>query len=175
LKKSSMKLKFLIVPALMTTALFAQNRGGFGPRTSNGATATPPTAGELATRELQMVSAFLSLDATQTSTLIGNTGLVADLTTEETTLQGNRTALQTDYTSLGASIAAVPPTSTTAAVADISTRTAANLQARVTAAGQIVTALGSLGLTSTQQGKVPKLVTALVDGGLVGFRGPRAH
>jgi hypothetical protein len=169
-----MKLRFLIVPVLMTTALFAQNRGGFAPR-SSGAAATPATPAELATRQLQMVSAFLGLDATQTSTLVGNTGLVADLTTEETTLQANQTALRTDYTALAASISAVPPTSTTASVTDITTRTTANLQARVTAAGQIATALGSLGLTSTQQGKVQRLVAALVNGGLVGFRGPHAH
>lgn len=115
-----------------------------------------------------MVATYLGLDASQTSTLVNNTTLASELGAEQTTLQTNRASLKTAYTALGTSIASAPATPPTSTVSEISTLEAANLQARVTAAGQVVTALAPLGLTSTQQGKVATLVQRLVDGGLGG-------
>jgi hypothetical protein len=122
-----------------------------------------------------MTAAFLGLDATQTSTLVGNSGLVTGLTAEETQLQSNRTALQTAYTTLATGIVSAPTASPAAAISQINSLTASNLQARATEAGQIVAALAPLALNSTQQGKVQNLVQRLVNGGLGGggFRGPR--
>ena len=167
-----MTLKSLIIPALMSISLFAQNRGGFGgPRGfASGTSTTAPTPAQLATRELQMVAAFVGLDATQAATLSGNSALVADLTTEQTALQAESPALKTAYTALATSVAGTPAALPTATLTEIDGLTASSLQARVTATGQVVTALGSLGLTSTQQGKVPHLISALVEGGLGGLR-----
>jgi len=165
-----MKVRFLTVPILMAAAVFAQNRG-FGPRGTSGTSATPPTPAQLATREIQMVAAFLGLDATQTSALVANSTLAGELATEQSTLQSNSTALQQAYSTLGASIASSPSTPP-AVESQIGTLLESNFQARVTAAGQIVTAVESLGLTSEQQQKLPNLVNRLVEGGLAGFGGP---
>jgi hypothetical protein len=106
-----MTLRFLI-SALITTALFAQVRGGFGrPGSANGnssRSSTPPTAAQLAAGQLQTVARFLGLDSAQTSALTENTTLVTELTSEETTLQSNATTLQTDYSALATDLIQTP-------------------------------------------------------------------
>lgn len=159
----------------MTSALLAQGTGGFGGRRAN-ASSTPPTPAQLAARQLQVVAHFLSLDSAQTSALTGNTNLVGSLTTEETTLQTNAATLKTDQTTLATQLLAAP-LSTPAELTAIDTLLNSNLQLRVAAAGQIVSALqgltGNLALSAAQTAKLPNLIGLLAGGGGYGFHGPR--
>ena len=169
-----MKLRLLIIPALMATALFAQGPGpgGFGGRraSANGTNTprTPPTAAQLAGRELNMIAAALHLTAAQTSALTANAALVADLTAEQTTLQGNAAAMKTAWTTATTTLAGGGTPDPTG----INNVNAANLAARMTAAGQVLSTLPGLGitLTSAQQAN---LVNMLVRGGGGGFHGGR--
>jgi hypothetical protein len=144
-----MKLRLVIIPALMATALFAQGPGGFGGRRASGNATntprTPPTPAQLAGRELNMIAAALHLTAAQTSTLTTNATLVADLTAEQTALQGNAAALKTAWTTADTTIAG----GGTPDLTSINSLTAANLAARVTAAGQVLSILPGLGITLT--------------------------
>ena len=172
LTTKTMKLRFLIIPALMAAALSAQGPGpgGFGGRRGASGTntpRTPPTPAQLAGGELNMIAAALHLTAAQTSALTGNAALVADLTAEQTTLQGNAAAMKAAWTTVTTTLAGAGTPDPTG----INNLNAANLAARMTAAGQVLAALPGLGitLTSTQQAN---LVNMLVRGG-GGFHGGR--
>ncbi len=173
-----MKLRLLIIPALMATALFAQGPGGpgFGARRQAGSTnapPTPPTPTQAATRQLNMIAGFLRLDATQTTALLASP-LLGQLTTEETTLQGNATTLKADWTTVDAAIAG----GGTPDLSGIETLNATDLAARVTAAGQVLLELKTLGVTLTANQQTG-LINMLVRGGGGpggfggGFRGGR--
>lgn len=114
-----------------------------------------------------MIAGFLRLDAAQTTQLLASP-LLGQLTTEQTTLQANAAILKADWATAEATIAG----GGTPDVSGINTANAGNLAARVTAAGQVLTALKALGvnLTSDQQ---TVLVNMLVrgGGGPGGFRG----
>jgi hypothetical protein len=154
---TNMRLRLLIIPALMATALFAQGPGGpggFGPRrdSAGGAgTHTPPTAAQLAASQLTMIARYLRLDSAQTSTLTATTDpLVAALTTEETALQGYAATLKTAHTALVASIVAGAPS--TSAEGTIEMTNASILSTRATAAALVLQTLPSLGIAvSTTQ------------------------
>jgi hypothetical protein len=172
-----MKLQ-LLIPVLITTSLFAQGPGGFGrPGGPNSnASPTPPTPAQLAARQLQAVARFLDLDSAQTSALTGNTTLTSELTTEETTLQTNATTLKTDYSTLATQLIS-SPSAVPAELTAIEGLMNANLQLRVTAAGQIIAAVqalsGNLALSSQQTAKLPNLIGMLAGGGGIGFYGGR--
>lgn len=163
-----MKLRLLIIPALMATALFAQGPGGFR-RNGNASSTppTPPTPTQAATRQLNTIAGFLRLDATQTTALLASP-LLGQLTTEETTLQGNATTLKADWATVDAAIAGGGTPDLTA----IEGLNAADLAARVTAAGQVLVELKALGvtLTANQQTALINMVTR-GGGGPGGFGG----
>lgn len=169
-----MKLKFLLIPALMATALCAQGPGGpggpGGHRQANGTNTapTPPTPTQAATRELNMLAGFLRLDAAQTTALLASP-LLGQLTTEQTSLQSNAATLKTDWAAVEAAIAAGGAAPDLSGIEGLEHT---NLTARVTAAGQVLTEVKALGvtLTATQQ---TALINMLVRGGGSpgGFRG----
>jgi hypothetical protein len=161
----SLKWSFLITATLTATSALAQGPGGFGDHRPNGdgtrgASRTPPTAAQLAANELTMVARFLKLDSALTSALTGDTGLVADLTTEQTTLQANATTISAAYKALATDVAAGKTADETAKEATIETTNNLSLQARVTAAGQVLSALPSLGISvsSTQAASVTRML-----------------
>ncbi len=167
-----MKLRLLIIPALMATVLFAQGPGGPGGRRqagTPGSTPTPPTPTQAATRELNMIAGFLRLDAAQTTALLASP-LLGQLTTEETTLQTNAATLKTDWTTVDAAIAG----GGTPDLSGIEALNSANLAARVTAASQVLVELKALSVTLTANQQT-MLINMIVrgGGGPGGFRGPR--
>jgi hypothetical protein len=144
-----MTIRFLIASALITTGLFAQ---GFGRRAgaSNGSnTHTPPTPAQLAAAELTRIARFLKLDSADTSKLTGNATLAGYLETEETTLQTNATTLKTAYAALATDVATNDTKDAATQESTIQTGVNSNFLARVTAAGQVVTALPGAGLSVT--------------------------
>jgi hypothetical protein len=169
--KQTMQLRLLITSALIVTALSAQGPGAFRGRRGNdgNSPSTPPTAAQLAARELQRSATYLGLDSAQTSALTSNTALVSKLTSEQTTLQTNQATLKTDYSTLATQVIA-GPAATPAELAAIQGLVNTNLQLRVTAAGEIVAALQSLtpALTAEQTAKLPGLVGMLATGGGIG-------
>jgi hypothetical protein len=168
-----MRLRLLIIPALMATALFAQGPGGFRRGQANGTNAptttpTPPTPTQAATRQLNLIAGFLRLDAAQTTTLLASS-LLGQLTTEETTLLGNAATLKSDWATVDAAIAANPMT-----VPDLTAiegLNAADLSARVTAAGQVLVEVKNLGVTLTSNQQTGLINLLVRGGGLGGFRG----
>jgi hypothetical protein len=153
----SPRLTFLIVATLMITPVFAQGPGGFGNNRPGlggtwGTPRTPPSAAQLAANELTMVARMLRLDSALTSTLTGDTGLVADLTAEQTTLQTDALALSAAYKALASDVAAGKTADEAVQESTIESTNNLSLQARVTAAGQVLSALPSLGISvsSTQ-------------------------
>ena len=160
-----MKLRLLIIPVLMATALFAQGPGGFGGRRGQaGGTGTPPappTAEQLATREVNMISTVLRLTTAQSSALLAAlAGASGPLTMEQTTLQGNAAALKAAWTTANSTIAgAGTPDLTT-----INGLNAANLAARATAAAAVLKAVSALSVTVTANQQT-MLIRMLVNGG----------
>jgi hypothetical protein len=168
-----MKLKLLIIPALMTTALLAQGPGGpGGPRRAAASTHTPPTAAQMAANELTMIARYLKLDSAQTSSLTGNSALVTDIEAEQAGLTSAGTALKTAYGNLATAVSG--GTSPTAAETAIATASASSLAARVAAAGQVLTALKGLGITLTTAQETGVAQLLIRGGGFGGgFGGPR--
>jgi hypothetical protein len=161
----SVKCSFLIVPMLMATSMFAQGSGGFGDRRpdgggTRGTPRTPPTAAQLAAQELTMVARFLKLDSALTSALTGDTGLVADLITEQTTLQTNAATVRAAFKALATDVAAGKTADEAAQDTTIETMNNLNLRARVTAAGQVLSALPGLGISvsSTQAARLAQML-----------------
>lgn len=158
-----LKVSLLIVPTLMATTLLAQGPGGFpGPRPGfDGKNHTPPTPAQLAAGELTMIARSLKLDSAQTSALTGDAPLVADLTAEQTTLQANAATVRTASGKLATDIATGnigdEPTQELA----IGNANSSSLAARVTAAGQVLAALPSVGITlsSTQTANLARMLT----------------
>lgn len=179
------KLRFLIVPLLAATVVSApaQRRGG-GRRGPGGTAnaATPATPADLAARQLQLTSIYLSLTPEQTAALTGNADLADKLTTEETGLQTNAAAQKAAYATLANQLIAAPgdPPAEVSTMAGLVT---SDIQLRVAAAGEIITALRNLtpALTADQGAKLPDLIAMLVGGmgggmgggGGRGFGGPR--
>ncbi len=160
-----MKLRLLIIGALMAGALFAQGQGRRGTnRNSN--TQSQQTPAQLAARQMQMIAAFLHLDSDQTSALMENTALLGLLTTEETTLQANAATLKTEYSTLATQLLGAP-SATPAELSAIEGLITTDLQLRVTAAGEIVSVLQNLNpaLSTEQSANLPRLIGALVGGG----------
>src|ERR1700674_3229740 len=92
-----MKLRLLVIPALMATTLLAQGPPPGGRRGyASGTRGTPPTAAQLAANQLRMAATYLGLDSAQSTALTGNTALVGELTGIQGTLQGNAATLKTD-------------------------------------------------------------------------------
>ncbi len=186
-----MKLRFLMIPALLATALFGQGPGGFrGHRQGNGSNApgttpTPPTAEQLATREVNMISSVLKLNSTQSAALLAlacatNSTTVAPpciLTAEQNALQANATTLKSDWATAATSIAG----GTVPSFGAIGALNEANLTARATAAVALLAVITgpapsglAMTLSATQQ---TMLINMLVRGGPMGgpggFRGGR--
>jgi hypothetical protein len=163
----SLKWSVAIIPALMATSVLAQGPGGFGGRRPDGVTRgtprTPPTAAELAANELTLIARFLKLDSALTSALTGDTGLVADLTTEQTTLQTDAATIRAADKALAADVAAGNTTDEAVQEATIETTTEVGLQARVTAAGQVLSALPGLGI-SVSPAQAARLAQMLIGG-----------
>jgi hypothetical protein len=167
-----MKLRFLIIPVLVATTLLAQGPppgGGRGFGGGNpGNPPPPPSPSQLATRELQLIAAFLGLDSTQTAALLGNPALPGQLTAEQTTLQADAAALKTFYSALATQLAGSPagPVDFTA----LSSARSADLAARETAANDVLAALGALSppLTAVQIAKLPRVVGLIANGGMSG-------
>jgi hypothetical protein len=163
-----MKLRLLIIPALMASALFAQGQGFGGRRGTNrnANTQSQVTPAQLAARQLQMVASFLHLDSDQTSALMQNTALLGLLTTEETTLEANSATLKIEYSTLATQLIGAP-SATPAELSAIEGLITTDLQLRVTAAGEIVSALQNLSpaLSTQQSANLPRLIGVLVGGG----------
>jgi hypothetical protein len=157
-----MKVRFLVVTALISVTVFAQGPGGRGfggPRNAAGK-GTPPTPAQLAANQLTMIARYLKLDSAQTSALTGDTALVSEVETAQGVLQSNATTLKTAYSSLAADIAAGNTGDEAKQESTIETTDAAGLQARATLAAQILAALPGLGITttSTQQAGVAQML-----------------
>jgi hypothetical protein len=135
-----MKVKFLIFPALMATVMFAQRA-----RTSH----TPPTPAQLAANQLTRIAQFLKLDSANTSKLTGNASLVGDIETEQTVLQANAATLKAAYSTLATDIATNNTSDAAKQESTIETTINSNFRARIAAAGKVVPALPSAGLSVT--------------------------
>jgi len=169
-----MKLRFLIIPALMASALLAQGPGGPRRGSATTGTRTPPTAAQLAANELTMVARYLKLDSADTTKLTGDTGLVAAVEAEQATLQTNAATLKTAYAALATDIATNITKDIPTQVGTIETTTASNLAARVKAAGVIVAALPSLAFaTAPTTAQLTGVAHMLIGSGFGGFGGPR--
>jgi hypothetical protein len=116
-----------------------------------------------------MIAAALRLTPAQSSALTGDAAVVAALTAEQTTLQGNAATLQADWATANAAIAGGAVPDFTA----IEGLNHANLTARATAAVAVLKALPGLGITLTTN-QQNGLVRLMVDGGggPRGFGGP---
>jgi hypothetical protein len=173
-----MKPRRVIIPALMASVLFAQGRGGFGPRGGdNGTTgnnSTPPTAEQLATREVNLISMALRLSTTETSAMLTDLACASSATTviattpcaltaEQNVLHADAATLKTDWTALASDLASTPPTSTSATVTAINGLELSNLEARVGAAGAVLAELATLKVTLTATDQT-KLLNLLVHG-----------
>jgi hypothetical protein len=161
-----MKARFLVVALTMATALMAQGPGGGGFRRDALTPPTPPTAAELVTREVNFLTKFFGLTGNQP------TQVTTILTTEQSCLAGNTTALQTARAALVTAIKSGSETNIAAAIAGIHTVEAAQDTCRATAAGAIYTTV----LTSAQQMKIANGLGPLLGGG--GFArggGPHGH
>jgi hypothetical protein len=168
-----MKRKFLIVPALMAGALLAQDPGPRRGAAGTG-THTPPTAAQMAANELTMIARYLKLDSADTTKLTGSTALVADIESEQATLQANAATLKTAYTALATDIATSNTKDVATQVSTIETTTASSLAARVKAAGLVVAALPGLAFaTAPTPAQLTGVAQMLVGGGFGGFGGPR--
>ncbi len=170
-----MNVRLLIIPALITTGLFAQGFGGpYGRRagTSNASsTHTPPTPAQLAAAELTRIARFLKLDSADTSKLTGNATLAGYIEAEETTLQGNATTLKTAYTALATDVATGNTNDATTQEGKIQTAVNGDFQARVTAASQVVAALPGAGLSVTlTSAQLTSVAQLLIGGGGFGRR-----
>lgn len=166
-----MKLRLLIIPAFMATALFSQGPQGFG----NDASPTmSPTSEQLATREVNIISIALRLNHTDASALLTDLACASSATTvtpstpcaltaEENVLQANAAILKMDWAELTTELSSTPPTSTTTTVGAINGLELSNLEARVAAAGAVLAELTTLKvtLTATQQ---TVLINLLVQG-----------
>lgn len=171
-----MILRFITISALVSSALFAQGFGQYGGRrgynaagattAGSGATHTPPTPAQLAAAELTRIARFLKLDSADTSKLTANTTLVGYLETEATALQTDAATLKTAYSTLATDIGTSNTKDAAAQESTIETTASGSLQARVTAAGQVVAELPNAGLsvtlTSAQLTSVSRL---LISGG----------
>lgn len=176
-----MKLRLLIIPALMATALFAQGPGGFRRNgTNNGPSTppTPPTPEQAATRQANMISSFAKLTSSQSSAFVTAmacaTAVSCPLTAEQTTLQGNAASLKADYATLAGDVANSPDSVANDAAA-VNGVELLNLQARATAAVAVLQELATLKVTLTANQQTA-LVNMLVRGGGGfggGFRGGR--
>jgi Spy/CpxP family protein refolding chaperone len=154
-----MKARLFVLPLLIAATLSAQgpHGGGFG-RNSSG---TPPTPAEMVTREVQMLTRFLSLDAGQQATA------TTALTNAQTQLAVNAATLQADRLQLVAAVKANQ-------VSGIPTLTAtiANLQGQQDAIRATAAATIYASLTPAQQMKLGNGLGPLMGGGGWG-RGPR--
>lgn len=161
-----MKASFLIVATLTAATAFAQGPGGrgFAHRNNTTGTHTPPTPAQLAANQLTVIARYLGLNSSQTSALTGDTALVTEVETEQSALQNNATTLKTAYSTLATDIASGNTGDESKQQSTIEATNAADLQARVTLAGQVLAALPGLGITATssQQAGVAQL---LVRGG----------
>jgi hypothetical protein len=173
-----MKLRFLIIPALMATVLLAQappSRRGYASGGTSKGTYTPPTAEQLATAQATMIARFLRLDSANTTTLV--TALVGTSTSplwaEETALLGYATTLNSDSAKVVSDIAG--GSSTTKDAGDVNTDNSNIYDARVTAAAAVVNELNvvmKLGISGNQLNGVIQMVLGGGPGGGPGF-GPR--
>jgi hypothetical protein len=172
-----MKLKLLIIPALTATILCAQGPGGFGHRGQGsgtpGTAPTPPTAEQLATREVNLISMALRLTTTQTSALLSDLACASSATTvaapcvltaEQNVLQANAATLKTDWATLVTDLTSTPPVSTTSVVTAINGLELSNLEARTAAASAVLTELATLKITLTATQET-NLIHMLVHGG----------
>jgi len=82
-----MKARLFVLPILIAATLFAQGPHGRFGRNSTG---TPPTPAEIAAREVQMLTRFLTLDAGQQATA------TTALTNAQSQLALNAATLKTD-------------------------------------------------------------------------------
>jgi hypothetical protein len=162
-----MKLRLLIIPALMASALFAQGQGFGGHRGTNrnANTQSQQSPAQLAARQMQMVAAFLNLDSEQTSAWMGNTALLGLLTTEETALEADSAKLKTGYSTLATQLIGAP-SAEPAELSSIEGLITTDLRLRVAAAGEIVSALQNLSpaLSSQQSANLPRLIGTLIGG-----------
>jgi hypothetical protein len=157
---------FLLVGLSIASSVLAQ-RGprpdfdGRGPR-------KPPSPAQLAADELTMIGRFLKLDAAGISKLTGDSLLVTDLTNEQTTLQTEGEALRKARKALATDVATGNSADAITQENAIQTAETAALQARVTAAGQVLAELPKLGdtVSSTQ---ATSLAGMLTGGGGPGF------
>jgi len=154
-----MKARLFVLPLLIAATLSAQGpHGGFG-RNSSG---TPPTPAEMVAREVQMLTRFLSLDATQQATA------TTALTNAQTQLAVNAATLKADRLQLVTAIKANQ-------VSGIPTLTStiANLQGQQDAIRATAAATIYASLTPAQQMKLGDGLGPLMGGGGGWGRGPR--
>ncbi|MGA3201653.1 MAG: hypothetical protein ABSF12_04060 [Bryobacteraceae bacterium] len=165
----------------------SQGNGGFNGNPGNGGQngwqggptdPTPATPEQLATREVNRISTTLRLNTTETSALLADLACTSSettvtvatpcaLTAEQNVLQANAATLKTDWATLATDLSSTPPASTTATVGAINGLQLSDLEARVAAAGAVLTELATLKvtLTSTQQTNLTNLLVR-------GSRGP---
>jgi hypothetical protein len=150
----------------IASSLFAQGRPDFDRGRKN-----PPTPAQLAANELTMIGRFLRLDAAGISKLTGDSLLVTDLTNEQAALQSSGNALRAARKALAADVASGNSADAVAQQNAIQTAETAALQARVTAAGQVLAELPKLGITvnSNQATALAQMLTGGGPGGGFGF------
>lgn len=148
-----MKARFFFLPILIAATLSAQGpHGGFG-RNSAGA----PTPAEIVAREVQMLTRFLTLDATQQATA------TTALTNAQTQLAVNAATLKADRAQLVDAIKA-----NQVSVFPTLTSTIANLQGQQDAIRATAAATIYASLTSAQQMKLGNGLGPLMGGPMFG-------
>lgn len=151
-----MKARFLVLPLLLGATLFAQGPGG-----GFGGNRTPPTPAEIVSRQVQMLTKFLSLDAGQQASA------TTILTSEQSQLQLNADKLKTDRAALVDAIKANQLGTIDTLTSSIATLQGQNDSARAKAAAAIYALL-----TADQKNKLGTGLGPLFGGG-PGFGGGR--
>lgn len=154
-----MKVRLFFLPILIAATLVAQGPRGGGFR--HDPNAAPPTPAEIVSREVQMLTRFLTLDATQQSTA------TTALTNAQAQIALNAATLKTDRGQLVDAIKA-----NQVGAIDTLTSTIANLQGQNDAIRAKAAATIYASLTPAQQMKLGNGVGPLMGGGGFG-RGPR--
>jgi hypothetical protein len=139
--------------------IFAGLLGAQGRGYRNSTTLTPPTSAQTIQNEVNRLTRYFGLTSTQVNEVTGI------LTTEQSCLQGDTTALQTDREALVAAIKSGNSGSVATAINNLTSVEAAQATCRASAAAAIYA-----DLISTQQAKLGTGLGPLLGGGAGALR-----